>query len=160
MSREMSLAALQEAVARIDEVLVPWGFQFQVANIGHSSPGGYANGFYARGSTRIGLIYRASLGLGCVVYEQDESVEDRYSCKRITYSIEHLSYMRHLGYGDDCWLIASRDGLSSVSRMGGDPVLAFIHDLQQFAAPTLHQECPEFDALIRTGYVRKDWEMK
>jgi hypothetical protein len=66
-----TVGALLEAIERIDGVLVPWGFQFELMEEGSSSPGRFANGHYRRGSTRIRLIFRASRGLGCVGYEQE-----------------------------------------------------------------------------------------
>jgi hypothetical protein len=151
-SIEQSLTLLRQAVSRIDDVLVPWGFQFHLGEDGFSSPGGFANGFYGRGPTRIRLIYRAMLGLGCIQYEQETDDELGSLRQRTTYGMGHPGYMRRIGHGDDCCLIEDR--ISPVARDGGDAVDAFIHDLRAFAAPTLHEECLEFTKLIRTGYSR------
>jgi hypothetical protein len=66
-----TLAALQDAVRRLDAVLVPWGLQFRLEgnDYGHQA---FAAGWYERGPTRVGLIWRSRTGLGAVVYEWAE----------------------------------------------------------------------------------------
>ena len=150
--REKGLAQLRKAVARIDQVLVPWGFRFDLGENDLSSPGGYACGFYRRGSTRIGLICRANYGLGCVEYEYETITDDGFVRESVRYGLDHTGYMQRVGHDRDCLLI--EEELSAIARDGGDPVDALIHDLSEYAAPTLRQECPEFLAIIRSGYRR------
>jgi hypothetical protein len=152
-SDEKSLSLLKQAVERLDAALVPWGFHFQIEKSGYSSPGGFAAGYYVRGSTRIGLIYRAAQGLGGVVYEQDVFEENGCVRSRITYSIEHPGYMLRIGHQDDCHLIER--GISSVERNGDDPVGALIFDLTEFAAPTLQSEPKAFFNILLTGQRRR-----
>jgi hypothetical protein len=151
----MSLGLLLKAVARIDKVLVPWGFRFDVTEHGYSSPGGFARGRYCRGPTRIRLIYRANQGFGGVIYEQ-EIITDHglFLREQIVYTVGHPSLMLRIGHADDCCMIEK--GISSAARDGGDAVGALVHDLRQYAAPMLRTECPEFQDLIFSSYSRRE----
>ncbi len=150
-----SLDWLRHAVTRIDDVLVPWGFQFQVRESGFSSAGGYANGFYSRGSIRILLIYRKGWGLGSVLYEQEEVVTAGYLREKIVYDLDHQEYMKRIGHSDDCHLILPEESISSQARDGGDPVEALIRDFRENAAPTLREENQEFAKIMRSGRKRR-----
>jgi hypothetical protein len=148
------LANLREVIDRLVQVLIPWGFQYEPREHGHGSAGAYANGQYGRGPTRIPLVWRANLGLGWVEYQHEEVLQRGYLRERITWGLGHGGYMQAIGHGDDCWLVEEEN--SSVARRGGDPVTALVHDLQEYAAPTLAAECPEFVALLQTGYRLRD----
>ncbi len=143
---------LREAVRQIDEVLVPWGFQFQPGECGSASAGDFANGYYVRGPIRIRLIWRDMHGLGCVLYEFEEERRQGYLHDRTTWGIGHPGYMRAVGRGEDCALIER--GISSVARHGNDVVAAFLRDLRDHAAATLATENAEFAALVHSGYRR------
>ncbi|MGO8690529.1 MAG: hypothetical protein ACLQLG_12980 [Thermoguttaceae bacterium] len=149
---EICLAAMRETVARLDELLVPWGFAFDLAENGDASPGAFASGFYRRGPTRLGLVYRRTLGLGVVLYERETVTQNGCLREHEVFGMDHLAYMRELGHGDDCKLVV--DGICSLARNGGDPVAALLDDLREYAASTLQKDCPEFAEIMRTGYRR------
>ena len=118
---EATVGALLLAVERIDSVLVPWGFQFELMEDGYSSPGRFANGYYRRGPTRIRLIYRASHGLGCVSYEYETMTDlGPFLYEQIVYGISHENFMQRIGHADDCHLL--KKGNNSAARDGGDSV--------------------------------------
>lgn len=142
-----AIAVLQQAVGRIDDIVAPWGFQFTMRCSGYSHTGGYADGVYTRGPTRILVFVRAEHGFAGIVYQQESVCQEGYLKTRTVYQLGHPGYMERLGHSDDCQLIKG-----SVARDGGDAVSALIHDLREFAAPTLQAECNEFDQLIRTGW--------
>jgi hypothetical protein len=78
------------------------GLHFQLHEVGYSSPGGFANGYYTRRDTRIGLVYRAGYGgLGCVIYEQEEFCQEGYLRERLVYGLGHSGYMRQIEHADD-----------------------------------------------------------
>ena len=91
---EICLAAMRETVARLDELLVPWGFAFDLAENGDAFPGAFASGFYRRGPTRLGLVYRRTLGLGVVLYERETVTQNGCLREHEVFGMDHLAYMR------------------------------------------------------------------
>lgn len=135
-----SAALLRSIVAKLDPVLVPHRFSFQHEHEGRSSGGAFANGFYVRGETRIGLIVRDALGQ--VVYEQGEG------------SMGHTDYMGELGHAETCRFVFDEERWIAVDRNGGAPVDALIHDLQTFAGDFLRGDLNRFSEALAEARAR------
>jgi len=131
-----SLQHLQNIVLRLDPILNPYGFVFELEGKGFSSLGLFASGFYRRGPLKIGLVYRSCFG--SVNYSWDK------------FNMSHSDYMEHLGYIDNCKLIYDEDSFESIARDGGDAITTLIYDLEQFAKPMLEGNTDEFVRITKT----------
>jgi hypothetical protein len=150
----MNLTSCQQslrAVAdRLDPILSPLGFTFSMGQAGSSSGGAFASGFYSRGGIRIGLIYRASSGLGSVIYENSQS------------NVSHDDLMTRLGHVDDYKLAFDADRFASHSKDGGDIVDALAYDLQNFALKVLAGDEARFDHIVKDALAErlKKWGIR
>lgn len=141
---------LTTCVNRVDPLLRPWGFVFEVHETRHSHCGPFASGHYVRGFTRIGLSCRDTIDN--IYYEHSFVTENRWSREIERFDISHDGLMRGLGHSDDCRLIRSQNLPDAiVARGGGDRVDALLHDLSTFAADILTMPCDEFYEIIRRG---------
>jgi hypothetical protein len=136
--RQESLEGLQNIVLKLDPVLNPYGFVFELESNGFSSLGFFASGYYKRLPIQIGLIYRHCLG--SVNYEWDE------------FNMSHTDYMEYLGHAHDCKLIYNEGGFESVARDGGSPTIALIYDLEHFAKAMLEGDVDGFAHIVKTAY--------
>lgn len=132
-----SLRSLQDIALKLNPVLNPYGFLFELQSNGFSSLGFFASGFYKRPPIQIGLIYRHCLG--SVNYQWDE------------FDMSHTDYMGYLGHADDSKLVYDEGGFESIARDGGDPVAALIYDLEHFAKPMLEGDTDEFIHAAKTA---------
>jgi hypothetical protein len=133
-----SLLSLQDIVLRLNPVLNPYGFVFELEGSGFSSLGPFASGFYKRPPLQIGLIYRSAIG--SVNYSWEE------------FKMSHTDYMAYLGRADDCRLIYNKDWFESLARDGGDPVTALIYDLEHFAKAMLEGNTEEFAHIAKMAH--------
>src|SRR6185436_5662040 len=121
--REEALIVLEKAISRVDRVLVPWGFQFEVIknDFGHYA---YACGQYKRGNTEIEFMYRLPGGWGSISYNMHIQTQTGFIIEKEIFSLGHPGLMGRLGHENDSHLIETNYG--SVARSGGDPIEAFI----------------------------------
>ncbi|MEM7478162.1 MAG: hypothetical protein AAF483_24510 [Planctomycetota bacterium] len=142
---------LATAVARLDTVLKPWGFDFIGDDIQSSHCGPFASGHYCRDTTRIGISCRETIDN--LVYEHTFVTRNAFSTESERFTIEHSTLMDALGHCYDCHLLAS-DCIpdSIVARDGGDRVDAIIHDLTVLASSVLCEPCGEFYKIVRRGF--------
>lgn len=136
-----SLQSLQDIARKLNPVLNPYGFVFELHSSGFSSLGLFASGFFQRLPIQIGLIYRHCLG--SVSYQWDK------------FDISHTDYMEYLGHADDSMLIYDAKGFESIGRDGEDPVHALIYDLEHFAKPMLEGNTDEFVRAAKTAYEKR-----
>ena len=71
---------LKNGISILDPIMTKYGFKFVVGSIGSGSGGEFASGYYEKGSRRLNLSVRYSLG--CVTYQVGET------------EISHSEYMR------------------------------------------------------------------
>ncbi len=131
-----SIQSLQDIALKLNPVLNPYGFVFELQSSGFSSLGLFASGFFKRLPIQIGLIYRHCLG--SVIYRWDK------------FEMSHTAYMEYLGHSDDSKLVYDERGFESIARDGEDPVQALIYDLYHFAKPMLEGESDEFALAAKT----------
>jgi|LakMenEpi03Aug12_release.lakeMendotaPanAssembly.Ray.scaffolds.fasta_scaffold452418_2 hypothetical protein len=149
--RECVTEELRKAVARIDDVLGPWGFAFTHDGVSSSHQGPYASGHYVRGNTRIGLACRDTIDN--IDYSHSLVSVSPYCEETERFTIGHDTLMRGIGALADCWLVIAREdsGPTCVrARNGDDPVEAWKHDLL-LAASVLKEPSDEFVAIMRRG---------
>jgi hypothetical protein len=144
--------SLAACAARLDSVLVPWGFAFESDRVNPSHTGVYASGHFVRGMTRIGVSCRDTIDN--VFYEHSFVIyQNSWLCEIERFDIHHGDLMSSLGHAADCWLARPYVGMCSplVPRNGADIVTALIHDLEIIAAPVLRKPCEQFFDIVRTG---------
>jgi hypothetical protein len=139
------LHRLDEIAERLNPVLEPWGFRFQSKKAHWGHRGAWADGDYVRGRTHIHINLSYRKGLFGIWYFHRFPEEWAFSWHFENYVITHEQYMSLIGHGEDSLFALP------VSRDGGDPIDALIHDLTKFAAPTLAVECEEFGQIVRQG---------
>ena len=118
---------LLEIAGRLEKVLRPNSFRFQIDSSGHSSAGPYSMGFFSDREIRIGLVYRW-FGFGCVTYEIN------HEC------ITHDDMMQSLGFDDNYILHYSAPDMISMGKNGEDAVESLIHDLEEHFIPRWKQD--------------------
>ena len=137
--------ALLTGIEKIDPVLNPLGFVFKFSGVSESHPVLSAIGFYVNGSKNLGLIYRAGVGLGAVIYEyQKISIPDDEFI-----SISHDELMRYLGKHKVNKLKYSNFKFASFAKGGGDAFEALAYDLQNFALEFLNGSDSEFRGVLQ-----------
>jgi hypothetical protein len=117
--------ALNEAVARLNPLLQPLGFNYVVEASGEGHMP-FASGFFIGSTVKIGLVFRKHGTLGCVIYENEHS------------SMSHDDLMRYLGVRDRQRLMYKDSSMASKDRRGGDPVDALLHDLEELVGERLN----------------------
>ena len=120
--------ALEAGQAILDPVLVPHGFQFALRDAGRGSGGHFASGEYVRGSRRLELHYRWSLGL--VTYH----LADAHAT--------HEAYVR---------MVHGRPGGNAYPGFSDDRLDAFRHlrhDLESYGEAFLRGSDPELSSLL------------
>jgi hypothetical protein len=137
----MSLTFCQQSLRviadRLAPILSPLGFTFSIEQLAASSGGDFASGFYSRDDIRIGLIYRASSGLGEVIYENSQA------------SVSHTEMMEQLGHIDDNKLGYDKDRFASYAKVGGDPVEALANDLEKYVLKVFVRNKARFDQIVK-----------
>src|SRR5688572_25486701 len=120
-AREEASSILKEAITRVDRIVVPWGFQFELIknDVTHLA---YACGQYKKGNTAIQLIYRLRRGWGAINYQVHLHTQTGFVIEQEVFGLGHPGLMRRLGHENDCHLIECNHG--SVARGGGDPIEA------------------------------------
>jgi len=154
-SRLAPLASLEACVARLDGVLTPWGFRFELDGVHSSHVGLYATGSYIRGATSISLCCREEVDN--VLYEHTFVRANQCSRETERFSMGHMALMKEMGCATECRLVGNDtypDLL--VARDGGDRAEALQFDLVKHAAPLLSSENEEFEAIMRRGF-RSYW---
>lgn len=148
--REVVSRSLLDCVARLDEVLRPWGFHFDHDGCRLSHTGPYASGHYVRTPTRIGISCRDTIDN---IYYEHSFVIECSSWREIEmFRLSHGGFMNALGHSADCQLISSDSLPDAVAaRNGGDRIAALIHDLSSFVSPVLSEPTSVFSAIIRRG---------
>jgi hypothetical protein len=149
--REIVATSLAACVARLDTVLIPWGFVYRSVGVSASHCGPYALGRYQRGETEIHLSCRDTIDN--LVYEHS-FVQEYYSGREtLRFSVQHGTLMRAVGHFDDSRLICTNDIPDMiVERHGGDRVAALISDWTVLAAHVLCEPCEEFYSIVRRGH--------
>jgi hypothetical protein len=132
--------ALQKATVTLDPILGPTGFTFAFDDQGRASGGDFASGFYIKGDTKIGLIYRASSGLGMVIYEHGRA------------SVGHHDLMKSLGHQHDCRLTYDEKRYVPYSRDGSDLIDALAHDLKHFVIDILARDQARFEMILSDAF--------
>jgi hypothetical protein len=135
MNPEDCKQALLAGIEKIDPILNPLGYAFEISGFGVSSGGPFASGFYSKGEKIIGLIYRAGPGLGAVGYEYRQL------------GILHNDLMLYLNKSVESKLRYSVRKFASVSREGGDPFEALAYDTQSFALEFLGSDDSNFEGV-------------
>ncbi len=120
---------LRVIAGRMETILLPANFRFQIGASGHSSTGPYATGSFSHSEMKIDLAYRW-FGFGCVNYEVDSG------------SISHDDMMRSLGFGETYMLHYSPEDMISYGRNGEDAIDSLIHDLKEHFIPLFRQNRP------------------
>jgi len=123
--------------AVLEPVLAPEGFEWVPGGAGHSSGGQFASGSFVRGTRRLELHFRFSLGL--VTYHVGGT------------SLDHESYMR---------VVLGGKGGNQYPGFSSDPMDGFrhlAHDLREFGQAFLSGSGEEFYgiALRARAEVRK-----
>ncbi len=137
MNAEESKQQLIEITQRLNPVLNPLGYVFQMAGSGVSSGGPFAAGFYLNGERQIGLIYRATSGLGSVNYKYDQ------------FTISHDGLMQYLGKLNFSKLKYDPKKWSSYGDNGGNVVDAFLYDIQNYETDFLASSDEQFAKVLR-----------
>jgi F0F1-type ATP synthase assembly protein I len=141
---------LTEITHKLNPILNGLGYVFEHSADGISSGGPFAAGFYANQEKKIGLIYRASAGLGSVNYE--------YGNGEIGTS--HGDLMRYLGKKDVSKLSYDASKFLSYSKDGGSVVDALLYDIQNFSKDLLISTDEQFaktmNAIDRTSSITSD----
>ena len=122
---------------KINPMLNPLGYLFEISEAGISSAGPFASGFYSKGDKAIGLIYRARIGLGAVIYQYRQSY------------ILHSDLMQYLGKYDVSKLKYSDRKFASFSKEEKDPFEALAYDIQNFAIGFLNNNDSEFESVLQ-----------
>jgi hypothetical protein len=137
MKEDQSKQRLLEGTQKLDPVLNPLGFVFDISEGGVSSAGSFAAGFYRNGNKKIGLIYRSAAGLGAVVYEYHP------------WSVVHSDLMRYLGKQDVSKLKYNTNRFASYSKGGGNIFDALVYDIQNFGAGFLTSSDDQFGNTLK-----------
>jgi len=122
MKEDQCKQRLIEGTQKLDPVLNPLGFVFEISEGGVSSAGSFAAGFYKNGNKKTGVIYRSVAGLGAVVYEYHP------------WSVVHSDLMRYLGKQDVSKLNYNTNRFASYPKGGGNVFDALVYDIQNFGA--------------------------
>jgi hypothetical protein len=128
---------LVEYSQKLDPVLNPLGFAFEISMSGVSSPGPFATGFYVNGDKKIGLIYRSGFGFGSVIYEYHQT------------SVSHDGLMSYLGKTDVSKLSFDSDKFMSYSKNGGNALDALIYDIQNFEVGFLTKDNEQYGKVLK-----------
>jgi F0F1-type ATP synthase assembly protein I len=128
---------LIEGNQRLDPILSPLGYVFEISENGISSGGPFAAGFYKNGNKKIGLIYRSISGLGSVVYEDDQN------------GASHRDLMGYLVKDDASKLKLDPQGFSAYSSDGGDVFAALADDIQNFGLEFLSSSEDQFKKTLK-----------
>jgi hypothetical protein len=137
MSPEECQKLLLTGIEKINPILNPLRFAFEISGSGVSSGGPFASGFYSNGEKVIGLIYRSGSGLGAVIYQYRQL------------NIIHDDLMNYLEKSDVSKLKFSGRRFASVSKDGGDPFDALASDIQNFALEFLDSNDSDFEGILQ-----------
>ena len=137
MKEDKCKQRLIEGTQKLDPVLNPLGFVFEISESGVSSAGSFAAGFYKNGDKKIGLIYRSIAGLGAVIYEYRQS------------NISHSNLMHYLGKRDVSKLKYDTNKFLSYSKGGGNVFDALVYDIQNFGIEFLTYSDDQFDSTLK-----------
>jgi hypothetical protein len=137
MKEDQCKQRLLEGTQKLDPVLNPLGFVFEISESGVSSAGSFAAGFYKNGDKKIGLIYRSIAGLGAVIYEYGRM------------SVTHSDLMGYLGKQDASKLKYNTNRFSSYSKGGENIFDALVYDTQNFGLEFLTSSEDQFSNTLQ-----------
>ena len=95
-------------------------------------------------------------GWGAINYQVHLHAQTGFVTEKEVFGLGHPGLMLRLGHENQCHLIERNN--DSISRNGGDPIDALIHDLEHYGTRVLATECEEFVDILRTGY--KTWPVE
>jgi hypothetical protein len=128
---------LIEGTQRLDPVLNPLGFVFEISESGASSAGPFAAGFYKNGDKKIGLIYRSIAGLGAVIYEYRQL------------GVSHSNLMYYLGKREVSKLKYDASRFLSYPKGGGNVFDALVYDIRNFGIEFLTYNDDQFSSTLK-----------
>ena len=137
MKEDKCKQRLLDGTQKLDPVLNPLGFVFEISDSGKSSAGSFAAGFYKNGDKKIGLIYRSIAGLGAVIYEYGRV------------NVSHSQLMLYLGKQDASKLRYNTRRFSSYSKGGGNVFDALGYDIRNFEMEFLTAKDEQFDSTLK-----------
>ena len=129
---------LMEFVQKLNPILNPIGFVFEISGSGVASGGPFAAGYYANGEKKVGLIYRAIAGLGAVIYEYRQT------------GISHSDLMHYLGKVEISKLGYDKNKFSSFSKDDESIFDALVYDIQNFGMGFLTSNDEQFSETVKT----------
>ena len=137
MKQDECKRRLLEGTQKLDPVLNPLGFVFEISGSGVASAGPFAAGFYKNGDKKIGFIYRSIAGLGAVIYEYGQA------------GVAHSDLMSYLGKHDASKLKYDTNRFSSYPKGGGNVFEALAYDIQNFSAEFLTSNDEQFENMLK-----------
>lgn len=133
--RSAEANALEEGVQLLLPLLTKAGFTYRAGDVAASSGGRFANGFFLRDSTEIGLIVRSQCQLGTPNYSRGHGYAS------------HDRVLVALGLEDKSRLTRP-DDFTYAAKDGGDPFQALFDDFRDLIIPVLERSEDDFFAAI------------
>jgi hypothetical protein len=153
MNSEEAKQFLLTGIQKIDPILNPVGFVFELSKTGKTHGGDFATGYYQKGNKIIQLIYRTNTGLGCVIYGYRQ-----YTGFYIQLDVSHTALIKQIGRYNDSKLRYSDSKFASFSRDGVDPFEALSYDIQNFMLDVLTGSDTDFQEVLKQTLISTNSE--
>ena len=137
--------ALIAGTKKLDPVLNPIGFFFELEYVDQTHTGSYANGYYRKDGMSIGLIYRQGAGLGHVIYANEHK------------NISHNEFMARIGNLEQSKLDYQANCSRSFGKDGSDPFDALAYDIENFALNILSGKKSGFDKVLKAKTKKRNY---